>query len=129
MVFEQGCEVVVMAFHRNPKKSNFFSYSPAGSAGEQFLLSNHGKLVWESFRHFMLHQATGMLYFSISFVLPIVPRFISLLTFLLYVKFSDFKWNGIMWLFITYSCRVPIPNFMSMIFLYLVCLYVGKLQL
>ena len=55
MVFEQDCEVVLMVFHRNPKKHNFFSYSPEGSVGEQFILSDSGRLVYESFKQYMRH--------------------------------------------------------------------------
>ena len=64
MVANHNCEIVVLAFKKNPKKNNFWTYSPKDSLGDAFLKSKHGPLVLDSFRIFMEKNLKCMFCYS-----------------------------------------------------------------
>ena len=49
----RDCEIVVIGYHRNQERSNFWSYSPKDSLGEKFLKHDFGGYVLTLFREYI----------------------------------------------------------------------------
>ena len=58
MVPNQNCEMVV--FKKDPKKNNFWTYSPMDSLGGVFFKSKHGPLIIDSSLIFMERSVNCM---------------------------------------------------------------------
>ncbi len=49
----KDCEIVVIGYHRNQERGNFWSYSPKGSLGEKFLQHDFGDYVLQLFHEYI----------------------------------------------------------------------------